>query len=99
MKRCSSMANRLLRASFGLAIILVVLLALLPAKKLITVETSSLRNQVQAEDTSDSVALVSCVDDPLFSGEPAYLVPDAAVPFGESFVVYVYPYRGPPALS
>ncbi len=100
MGRCSSMTGRLLRASFSLTIVLVALLALLPARRLITVETGAPDNQAHyAQDTSDSIAFVNCVDAPPFSRETVELVPDAAAPYAESFVVSSYSYRGPPVSS
>ncbi len=100
MRKCSSTNSLFRRAPFCLAVILIMLLALLPAKKLITIETGGLENQFQvAQDANDPAALAGCVCGPLFSEETSYLTPDAAVPFHESLVVHTHSYRGPPVLS
>jgi hypothetical protein len=80
--------------SFSLAVIL---LALLPAKKLFTVESGCLGDQIQTvRDGADSFALVRYAASPQASGEVLYLIIEGAVCAGESPVVSSHSYRGPP---
>jgi hypothetical protein len=100
MRRCSSTTSGLLRVLLDLIIISLALLALLPAKKLVVVETSCLDDQIQAaQDEADSVALVYSVAGPQVPGEVVYLIPDGAIRFDESPFVSSHCYRGPPVLS
>ncbi len=100
MRRCSSTSSYLLRAWLGLTIILIALLALLPARKLVTIETSCLGDQIQAtQDGADSLALVHYVACPPVSREVFYLVLATAVCFSEFPIVSNRFYRGPPVLS
>ncbi len=97
MGQGSPMANRLLRVSLDLAIVLLALLTLLPAKKLITFEANCLDNQIQAAlDKADSDTLVRHTDDPPVSKEAIYLTPDTTTCFLDSPVVLSHRYRGPP---
>jgi hypothetical protein len=98
--RGSLISSRLLQVSFDLTVVLLTLLAMLPAKRLITVETSYLHDQIQTtQDETDLVGLVRCVGSPQLSGEALYLVPDATISFSEFPVVSSRCYRGPPVLS
>jgi hypothetical protein len=94
------MPGRWFLIPFDLIVILAAVLALMPAKKLITVEAACTDNQIQAAlDEADSVALVRHVADPPVSKEAIYLIPDAPVRFVESPVISSQLYRGPPSLS
>ena len=100
MRRYSSITGGLLRVSLDLIIVSLVLFALLPAKKLITVETASPYDQIQAaQDESCSVALVHSIVDPQVPSEVVYLIPYGATRFDESPFVSTHCYRGPPILS
>ena len=83
-----------------MTVVLLALVALLPAKKFYTSETFYPGDQIQAaQDESDSVALVIRVAGPQFSREAIRFVPEAGFFSGESAVVLSHCYRGPPALS
>ncbi|MGD0662133.1 MAG: hypothetical protein ABSD38_29095 [Syntrophorhabdales bacterium] len=100
MRRYSSITGGLLRVSLDVIIVSLVLFALLPAKKLITVETAASYDQIQAaQDESCSVALVHSVADPRVPSEVVYLVLKGATRFDESPFVSTHCYRGPPILS
>lgn len=99
MIRYLPLANRLLRVSFYLVIISLALLALLPAKKLVTIETSSLLDsQMQAaQDELASVASVSQVAGSLVSREAIYPVPDTAICVAASPVISNHRHRVHPS--
>ena len=100
MRRCSSKTSGLLRVSLDLIIVSLALFALLPAKKLITVETAGLCDQLQAaQDESCSIALVHSGADPQVFREVVYLTVSKATRFDESPFVSSHWYRGPPILS
>ena len=86
--------------SLDLIVVSLALFALLPAKKLVTVETAGPYDQIQAaQDESCSVALVHSFADPRIPSEVVYLVPVGATRFDESPFVSSHCYRGPPILS
>ena len=100
MNRHSSITNGLFRLSFNIIVILFALVALLPTKKLVVVETSCLDDQLQAaQGEADSVALVYSIAGPQVPGEFVYLIPAGPTCFGESPFVSSHCYRGPPVLS
>lgn len=100
MRRYSSLTSGLLRVSLYLIVVSLALFALLPSKKLVTVETAGPYDQIQAaQDESCSVALVHSFADPRIPSEVVYLVSVGATRFDESPFVSSHCYRGPPILS
>jgi hypothetical protein len=87
MRSCLPITSRSLRSSFTLAVILPALLALLPAKKLVAVESGCLGDQIQGGEDGAS---------PLVSREVFYFIIDRAIRTGEPPVVSGRSYRGPP---
>ena len=97
MRRCSSMTSSLSRVGFNLVIILFVLLALLPLRALMAIDTTIPDGQIYLDhDTLDSVALGRFIDEPKLFWEAAYFPPEEVVCLRVSSIVSANSYRGPP---
>ena len=95
-----SLTGSLLPTCFKVVVLAVVLLALLPAKRLITVETAFTDDPTRlAQDQVDSWALILNVGGADFSKEAGYLTPGCTIPIATAPVIVSHWHRGPPIFS
>jgi hypothetical protein len=84
----------------GMAVVSLVLLSLLPTKRLFADETNGPRDRIEeTRDIADTVALVGSPQYPEGSEEAASPFPQSGAPSYKSATVITHSYRGPPARS
>lgn len=97
MNRNTSMGKSFPRLSFDVIVILFALVALLPTKKLVAVETGCVGDQIQAvQDEAAPDALTFPAADAPVSRDFVYLIPAGPTHFLESSFVSSHSLRGPP---
>ncbi len=100
MIRGAPTRKRLLSALSVTIAVVLVLLALLPATRLITVDSACMTDRIEAtQDTTESVAVVGPSGPPYGAEETASPLPEIAIGSYESAVVTIHSYRGPPTRS
>jgi len=97
MKQESSTGKDLFRLFFDVIVILFALVALLPTKKLVAVETGCLGDQIQTAQDETSPAAFTCpAAGPQVPRGFVYFIPAGSTHLLESSFVSGRPLRGPP---